>query len=76
MFMYPTKGALSYLAFVPLIKWSLEYTYKWKTGCQRLGASAKLWNTSIIFDMSVRRSVRLSVRTEQIGAHSPNFREI
>jgi len=38
IFMYPTKGALSYLAFVPLRKWSLECTCKWKIGCQRLSA--------------------------------------
>ena len=75
-FICPTKGVLSYLAFVPLSQCNLQYTCRWKTGCQRLGAFAKLRNTSIIFDMAVRPSVRLSVRTEQIGAHSPNFQEI
>jgi hypothetical protein len=71
MFVCPTKGALSYLTFVPLSKLNLQYT-----DCQRLGAFAKLRNTSIIFDMSVRPSVHLSVRMEQIGAHGPNFQEI
>jgi len=76
--MYPTEGALSYLAFVPLTKWSLTYTStcKWKIGCQRADVFTKLRNTSIIFDMSVRPTVRLSVRMIQIGAHSPNFHEI
>lgn len=74
--MYSTKSALSYLAFAPLTKSSLQYTFKWKTGCQHLDAFAKLRNTSIIFDMSVRPSVRLSVLMETIGEHSPDFHEI
>jgi len=76
MFMCPTKGALHYFAFVPLPKRNLQYNCKWKTGFQRLGVFAKLRNTSINFDMSVRPSVCLSVRMEQIGGQSPNFQEI